>query len=114
MGQVGVFLSQHPYAQQESATVGGVKADDVAVNVGSLQDDIIHHQSQHQQHGLKQGVVVGFFDLFLAHQESEIDVAERRDKRKEGHMGNQIGVQLRIEQPNSETHHHGDECRPYR
>ena len=63
VAQVGVFLAQHPHTQQESASVGGIQPDDVAVNVGSLQQDIIDDQSQGQKHGLEQRVVVGLFDF---------------------------------------------------
>ena len=75
---------------------------------------MVEHEGQGEQHGLEQCVVVGFLDFLLADQEAEVDVAERGDERKNGHVGNQVGGQLRIEQPDGETHDHRDECRPYR
>ena len=63
---------------------------------------------------MKQRVVVGFLDFLLADQESEVDVAERGDERQDGHMCHQVGRQLRIEQPDGETHNHSNEGGPYR
>ena len=43
VGQVGVFFSQHPHSQQERPSVGDIETDDITVDVGLFQRDVIHY-----------------------------------------------------------------------
>ena len=109
-----VLFPKHPNAQEEGATVSRIQSDDVAPNmlIALFEDEIVDDEDQGQNHGLEEGVVVGFLDFLPADQEAEIDVAERGNKRQNSHMIDQFGLEFRVEQPDAETHDDGYEAGP--